>query len=293
MMRRLLFVAALVLSLALTGCGDLRPARTGPPVVVASFYPLQFVGARVSGAAVTSLTRPGVEPHDLELRPRDVATAHDADVLVYLRGFQPAVDDVADRLGTRAVDVSPAASLDVASEEDAGSRDPHFWLDPTRLAAVAGLVADRLAATDPAGAAGYRQRATALEAELRSLDADFRAGLASCASRDLVTGHAAFGYLARRYDLVQRAVTGLSPDTEPSSGDLARITRFVRDNGVRTVYTESLVSPALARTVASSAGARTAVLDPLEGLADGATGSDYLTVMRANLATLRAGQGCT
>ena len=290
MTRRLLFMAALVLSLALTGCGDLRPARTGPPVVVASFYPLQFVGARVSGAAVTSLTRPGVEPHDLELRPRDVATAHDADVLVYLRGFQPAVDDVADRLGTRAVDVSPAASLDVASEEDAGSRDPHFWLDPTRLADVADSVARRLGQIAPADAGAFARSAAALRHDLLDLDGELRAGLESCRSRSLVTGHEAFGYLARRYGLQQLGVTGLDPEAEPDAADLAAVAEFVRREKVLTVYTETLASPDVARALAAETGVRTAVLDPVESRPDA---GDYLTALRADLVTLRQGQGCS
>ncbi len=315
MKRALGLVVSSVVVLGLVGCGQESPpaAADDGPTVVAAFYPLQYVGDRITGRQVLSLTRPGAEPHDLELRPRDVATATEADLLVYVRGFQPAVDDVAGRLGGRAFDVSPAAGLDLKApegdehaEEHAGEHtdeaagahadeptDPHFWLDPTKLAAVAQAVADRLAQADPAGADGYRQRAAALRAELTDLDAAFRSGLARCESRDLVTGHAAFGYLARRYDLRQRAVSGLDPSAEPSSGDLARVARFVRENKVRTVYTETLANPALARTVASAGGAGTAVLDPLEGLTDESAGRDYLSVMRANLAVLRKGQGCT
>ncbi len=302
MKRSVALVASTMAALGLVACGEASPARTsGGPAVVASFYPLQFVSDRVAGREVLSLTRPGAEPHDLELRPRDVATANDADVLIYVRGFQPAVDDVADRLGERAFDVTPAAGLDLPApegeehaEEHADEHaDPHFWLDPTKLSAVAQAVADRLAQVDPAGAAGYRERAAALRAELAQLDDSFRSGLARCASRDLVTAHAAFGYLARRYDLRQRSVTGLDPAAEPSSGDLARLSRFVRENKVRTVYTETLASPALARTVASAGGAGTAVLDPVEGLTDESAGRDYLAVMRANLAALRQGQGCS
>ena len=310
MKRCIALVVPTMAVLGLLGCGGERPARTSDgPAVVAAFYPLQYVTHRITGREVLSLTRPGAEPHDLELRPRDVATANDAEVLVYMRGFQPAVDDVADRLGNRAFDVSPAAALDLKApegedhagehaDETAGAHadehnDPHFWLDPTKLAAVAQAVAERLAQADPAGAAGYRERAAALRAELTDLDGAFRSGLARCESRDLVTGHAAFGYLARRYDLRQRSVSGLDPSAEPSSGDLARVARFVRENKVRTVYTEVLANPALARTVASAGGAGTAVLDPVEGLTDESPGRDYLAVMRANLATLRQGQGCT
>ena len=130
-------------------------------------------------------------------------------------------------------------------------------------------------------------------ADLDALDAEFRAGLARCRSRELVTGHAAFGYLADRYDLHQEGVAGLSPDVEPDAAMLRDLSARVREAGVRTVYAENLVSPDLAQTVAREAGARLAVLDPLEGITEASRGRNYLEVMRANLATLRAGQECS
>ena len=296
-------VAALTTAAGLlTGCGS-DPATDGRLTLVASFYPLQFATQRVAGdrAQVRSLTPPGAEPHDLELTPKDVAAVADADVVVYLKGFQASVDDaVAGEAAKRGVDVAPAAHLDRAATaedgeepEGAGGQDPHFWLDPSRLSAVTGLIADRLAAADPPGAATYRANAEALEAELAGLDTEYRAGLATCANKDLVTSHQAFGYLAERYGLTQVGITGLSPDTEPQPADLARVTDFVRTHRVRTIYYETLVSPAIARTVATETGARTAVLDPIEGLTKDSDGSDYLAVMRSNLQHLREGQPCT
>jgi zinc transport system substrate-binding protein len=124
------------------------------------------------------------------------------------------------------------------------------------------------------------------------LDAAYATGLAHCASTDLVTSHAAFGYLAERYGLTQRGITGLRPEDEPSPGALAEIADFVRAHHVRTVYSETLVSPAVAKTLARETGVRTAVLDPIEGLDGASGGADYLAVMRTNLATLREGQVC-
>jgi zinc transport system substrate-binding protein len=120
-----------------------------------------------------------------------------------------------------------------------------------------------------------------------------QAGLTGCAVDTLVTSHDAFGYLADRYGLEVVGISGLSPSTEPDPAQLAEITALVRERGVSTVYTETLVDPAVAETVAEEAGVQTAVLDPLEGLTDESAGSDYLEVMRANLATLQEGQSCT
>jgi zinc transport system substrate-binding protein len=308
-----MFVRALVplLAVLLTACGSGTAAgggagqpRAGRLAVVTSFYPLQFVAARVGGSNVDvrSLTRPGAEPHDLELTPRDVAALSRADVAIYLSGFQPAVDQAVAANGPRVVvDVAPTARLDLTytpledgvPQRRVGARtDPHFWLDPSRLAAVAALVADRLQQADPAHAPYYRINLASLTRDLTALDGQLRDGLASCAGSELVTSHTAFGYLAERYGLRQVGITGLSPEAEPDPGQLADAAAFVREHVVRTIYYESLVSPALAKTVAAETGARVAVLDPLEGVDETSAGADYLEVMRSNLATLRKGQPC-
>jgi zinc transport system substrate-binding protein len=291
--------------------------------VVASFYPLQFVASRIGGpdATVTSLTRPGAEPHDLELTPRDVAAVQKADLIVYLSGFQPAVDESVKQHARhdRAVDVTKTADLDLAGEPNGeghsnesrsngthgndthgndthgneAAADPHFWLDPTRLAHVTEQVADAMADADPNDASAFRSRAAALVGDLTALDKDYRTGLQHCASTDLVTSHNAFGYLAQRYGLHQVGITGVSPETEPDPRSLAKVATYVREHHVSTIYSETLVSPAVARTVARETGATTAVLDPIEGLTDASAGHDYLEVMRSNLEVLRKGQACT
>ena len=278
--------------------------------MAASFYPLQWATAQVAGgrAEVVSMTPPGAEPHDLELGPRDVAMLGDADLVVYLDGFQPAVDGaVESEAADSSYDVGPQARLDVADagdghdededhgEEgahDEGTTDPHFWLDPTRLADVSDGVAGQLGKVDPDHAKEYLDRADTLRSELMELDGEMQAGLADCAAPELVTAHNAFGYLAERYGLTQVGITGLTPEDEPSPQDLAEVTAFVREHDVRTIYYETLVSPAVAETVARETGAATAVLDPLEGLTEESAGGDYLAVMRSNLQTLQEGQRC-
>ena len=293
-------------------CGDEGPSASGPgsgddgpPSVVASFYPLQFVAERVGGpwVSVGNLTPPGVEPHDVELTPKDIATVADADLVVYLEGFSPAVDDAVSQSASdgAAFDVGRFADLDLTytpiedgevTPDEAGTTDPHFWLDPTRLANVADELAVRLADLAPAHAQEIEANAEALRGELANLDAELDAGLATCTNRDLVTSHNAFGYLAQRYDLRQVGITGLTPAEEPTPQSLAEVAEYVTAHDVATIYYETLVSPAVAETVAAETGAATAVLDPLEGLGDDTEGSDYLSVMRANLASLQRGQPC-
>jgi zinc transport system substrate-binding protein len=309
-----LAVAALLLT---AGCGSDNSGGGGDGgdglQVLAGFYPLEWAAERVGGdrVSVEALTPPGSEPHDLELTPRDVAAVEDADLLVYLGGFQPALDEAAGSAGgdhtwdvADVVDLVAGEHEDEGTDEHAGEEegdhehedgavDPHFWLDPLRLADAGDALADRLTELDPEGADTFETNAAALRADLEALDAEMSAGLGSCAVDTLVTAHDAFGYLAERYGLDVVGINGLSPSQEPSPSQLAAISRLVAERGVTTVYTEALVDPAVAETVAAEAGVRTAVLDPVEGLTDDSAGDDYLEVMRANLATLQEGQSCS
>ena len=275
-----------VLAGVLAGCGGSQ-ADDRTMNVVAAFYPLAFAAERVGGPAfdVENLTPPGVEPHDIELSPRDVERIRGADVVLYLGGgFQPALEDAVEGADGDVVDLLAGLELRRGHGEDEPF-DPHVWLDPVRFAAVVGRVGRVL--ERPGGAAP-------LVAELRRLDGAYRRGLASCDRRTVVTSHDAFGYLTSRYGLEQLAISGLSPEAEPTPRDLERVARSVRRRGATTVFFETLVSPRLAETVARETGAAVALLDPLEGLTeeDLGRGANYLTVMRANLHALRGGLGC-
>lgn len=291
-------VAVLLLSACSGGSGDSTTDADGLDVA-AAFYPLEFLVAEVGGShvSVTNLTPPGGESHDLELTARDAAALRAVDLVVYLDGFAPALDDaVAGLESQRVLDVATIVDLadEHADEDDHGhaAGDPHFWLDPTRYADVADAAAARLAELAPDGADEFAANAATLRADLDVLDAEFEDGLADCASTDLVTSHTAFNYLAERYGLRQVGITGLSPNAEPAPGKLAEVTDFVEAHGVTTVFYETLVDPAIAETLAAETGADTAVLDPLEGLSDASPGDDYFEVMRSNLASLRAGLRC-
>jgi zinc transport system substrate-binding protein len=253
---------------------------------VAAFYPLAEAASRVGGEGVrvTNLTPPGREPHDIELSPRQLDVVAGADVVVYLgRHFQPAVAAAAAR--------SDGERLDVLPDDPP---DPHVWLDPSRMVTIAESIASALAKVDPSGADTYRANAGAYGDELRALDDEFRQGLAGCARKRIVTAHEAFGYLASRYGLVQEAITGVSPESEPNPKRLAELADEARADGTTTVFTETLVSPRVAETLAREAGVHTAVLNPIEGLTDEEvkSGATYASVMRANLATLRRALAC-
>lgn len=304
------------------GAGEEGSGEQASLEVVASFYPLEYLVERVAGdrADLTVLTGAGADPHDAELSPRAVGTVGSADLVVYSSGLQAAVDDaVAAQAPDDALDVTPVADLMAVGEDaeehaahadehagegedehaeegdghDHGGEDPHFWLDTERYGEVARAIADRLAEIDPEGADTYETNAAAVVEDLRALDEDYTAGLAQCESRDLVTTHEAFGYLAARYDLHQLGITGISPDSEPSPARLAEVSAQVEDLDVTTIYAEPILSDAIASTVAQETGTQVLTLDPVESLTDASAGEDYLEVMRANLDALTEGLGCS
>lgn len=315
---------ALVATATLAGCSTQGAASSSDEsdgvTVLASFYPLQYVAQQIGGNLVTvdNLTPPAAEPHDLELSPAQVREIGTADLVVYLSGFQNAVDEgVEARAPEHVVDAAGAAGLvehaeeteeehageteeehaehaEEGDEHDHGATDPHFWLDPSKLATVGQAVADELAAVDPEHADEYAAGAQRLGQQLDELDQEFADGLATCQGATLVTSHAAFGYLADRYALEQVGISELDPEVEPSPARLREIGDIVEERGIKTLYSETLVSPKVTETLAADLGVNTAVLDPLEGLSEDATaaGDDYVSVMQANLAALEEGLVC-
>jgi zinc transport system substrate-binding protein len=321
------FASIVTASVLLAGCGSTDADASGSGrQAVASFYPLAWVTERVAGDGwtVDNLTQPGQEPHDLDLTIAQTASLESADLVVLEEGFQPAVDAAAENTDAPVLDAAAVVELIPATEGDHdhegeseeepageseaehaeeeghaaeeghadGDLDPHFWLDPLLVADFGDAVADELAEVDPDGARTYADNAAALRAELESLDADYTSGLASCERTTTVVSHQAFAYLTR-YGLEFEAIAGLSPDAEPTAADLAHLQEVIDADGVTTVFSERLVSPKMAETLADDLGVTTGVLDPIEGLSDETSDEDYLSLMRSNLSALQQANGCS
>ena len=292
-MPALLGLLGLVALLGASGCAALAEDDAGTRIA-AGFYPLGYVAERVAGDAATVevLTAPGAEPHDLELTIRESAVIAGADLVVHEAGFQPAVDEgVGQNAGGTVLDAAAVVDLLPATEGGSDDVDPHFWLDPLRMADLGDAVAADLAQIDPPGADGYAERAAALRRDLEDLDATYAAGLADCVRHTVVVSHDAFGYL-EKYGLRIAGVAGLSPDAEPTPADLGTLQALVTDEGVTTVFYERLASPRMVESLAGDLGLRTAVLDPLEGLTEATADEDYRSLMEQNLVALREANGC-
>ncbi len=298
-MRRVLAAVVVALFAGACGSGGGDDRAEGRTEVVAAFYPLFEAAQRVGGdrVQVRNLTPAGSEPHDLELSSRQVDQIEDAAVVLFLgQGFQPALEKAVDRAKGMKVDILGQLGnlLPAPAGDDQLDVDPHVWLDPRLFKAIVSSVADALSTADPANRATYEANAAAYGRELDDLDAAFVQGLSSCDRRAVVTSHAAFGYLTARYGLVQEAIAGLEPESEPSPQRLADLAAKVRADGTTTIFYETLVSPKVAQSLAREAGVSTAVLDPIEGLsnADAKAGKGYVSAMQENLAAVRRALGC-
>ncbi|MFJ1784258.1 metal ABC transporter substrate-binding protein [Streptomyces anulatus] len=321
---------AVVLGLtALSACStsDAADGGNGDKLkVTASFYPMQFLTERIGGehVAVTSLTKPGVEPHDLELTPRQIGSISESDYVLYLKGIQPAVDDAIKQSGVKnTVDAATLTTLENhgsevsghdhghegehAGEEEhgheehsegdghnhgeEGGADPHIWLDPVKYAEVAKGVGKSLEKADPDHAADYKKNTDALVAELGELNTAYETGLKNTSTRTFITTHSAFGYLAERYGLTQQGIAGIDPEAEPSPARIQEIHTIAEKEKATTVFFETLASDRTAKTLAKDTGLKTGVLDPLEGITDKSQGADYIEVMESNLAALQKALG--
>ena len=285
------------------------PSQAAQLKVTAAFYPFEYVAQQVGKdlVTITDLTQPGAEPHDLELSPKQVAGIGESDLLIYQKGFQAAVDSALQTVTPKqAVDTASFLTLQPAEHEDEhgdeehgeddhdhGALDPHTWLDPNNMVTITEHVRDALAEAKPDAKATFAANADALIAQLKQLDTDFKTGLGSCQRKVFITSHEAFGYLAHRYGLEQVGISGIEPDTEPTAARIAEVQKVAKANGVTTIFFETLVSPAVAKSIAGDLKLTTDVLDPLEGLTPESRGSDYIEVMKSNLTSLQKANGCS
>ncbi len=272
------FFVGLVVILILAGLVvSARTPNTQPKFMVsASFYPVYYFVQRIAGGniKVINITPPGAEPHDYNLTATDRINLQKSQ-LVFVNGM---VEPWADKLQRKVV----------VLKDDNSNPDPHIWLDPVLAKTMVEKISVNLRASFPQYASSFNQSEALVLKELDELDAEYKSGLFDCFNRNVITAHKAFGYLTHRYNLNQIAIAGLSPDAEPSLQKMAELVKYAKNNHVEYIFFETLVSPKLANTLAREVGAKTLVLDPIEGL----TGDDYFIIMRRNLDNLRKAGMC-
>lgn len=258
--------------------------------VVATFFPLADFARTIGGTGVSvyQITPDGVEAHEYEPSPQDVAAFLSADVVLMNGG---GVDAWAEAL----IPDAEAQGVTVLRMSDVISFiDPHVWLDPVRAQEMVRAIGATFAQEDPENAEIYSGNSKKFETDIAVLDQDFITTLASCESRVIFVAHDAFSYWELRYNVEVHAVSGIAPESEPSVQKLASLIKEAKERGATTIFFESPASTALAQTIAGEIGATVDVLSPLEGRTPEqvAAGATYLTLMRENLHALSKALSC-
>lgn len=305
------FALGASLALVISGCGNgEEKTAEGKIKVVTTFYPMYEFSKQVAGdyADVVALIPSGVEPHDWEPSAKDMALLKDADVFVYNGIVEGWVEDALANVPNDervVVEASHGISLVEGEEDEHGHEeehadeegdeegehgfDPHVWLSPVLAQHEVSEIQAALEKADPAHKDEYKNNAEAYIAKLKELDQAFKDGLKDARSKEFITQHAAFGYLAMEYGLTQVPIAGLSPEQEPLPEEMAEVVEFAKEHSVTTIFFETLVEPKVAQVVADEIGAKTDVLNPLEGLTedDLKNNRDYIAVMQQNLEALK------
>lgn len=292
---------SLLVTVPLSGCSSnnsTQPSDKGKIGVVTTFYPLYELAKQVGGdhVNVINLVPTGVEPHDYEPTPQDVARMQKTNIFIYNgAGLEGWVDKIIPQVQHNGMTVVDATE-NIQLLNPAGTPvqpnqtpDPHVWLDPVLAQQEVRNIEKSLSQADPTHAADYQSRANAFIGELQKLDADYKQMVSHAARKDFITTHQAFTYLSKQYGLTQRAISGINPEQEPSPSKMAEVVKFAKEHNIHYIFFETLVSPKIAEVVAKEAGAQTLVLNPIEGLTEEqmAKGVNYLSLMKDNLQNLK------
>ena len=272
--------------------------------IYTSIYPLYDFATKVGGdkVNVTNLVPAGTEPHDWEVSTSDLVNLEKADMLIYNgAGIENWTDKVIGTLDNKDivyVKTSERLDLHKISEEDSkdehdhdhdhGTYDPHTWLSIKNAKKEMENIKNALVKYDPENADYYEANYETYEKKFDELDKKYTDTLGPIENKTIIVAHEAFGYLCDEYDIKQVGIEGLTPDSEPDPARMREIIKFAKENNVKTIFFEELVSPKVAETVAKEINAKTAVLNPLEGLSDEQieNNEDYFSVMEDNLKTL-------
>lgn len=280
------------------------------PLIVTTTFPLYDFTKNVVGdkAEVSLLIPPGAEAHSWEPTPSAMVKIQKSKVFIYNgAGLEPWAEKMENTILSKKKSLEASTVVSLLSSEDAaheqtreighhhdhGQIDPHIWLDPVNAQAIVAAIATAVSETDPGNASVYAANAEAYINQLRVLDAEFQAVLAPAAGREFVTTHAAFAYMAKRYNLKQAAIMGIDPEAEPTPEAMARIIKHIKSNNIAYIFAEPVLTSKLAVIISRETGARVLELNPVHEVDDKqiAQGENYITFMRGNLQNLKIAFG--
>ena len=308
MKKYLLTATVMIGALLFAACGNTNKEadKKEDLTIVTTFYPIYDFTKEIVGdeGNVKLLIPAGTEPHDFEPSAKERAEISDADVFVYnssdMEFFVDSLKDSVDSKQTlmieaaKGIDRLESQEADEHEESEEGhdhahEYDPHVWLDPVLAIKEVRTIAGELGEKYPDKKEIFTKNADAYIKKLEALDQKYSEELKNATNRTFVTQHAAFAYLANQYNLEQVAISGVSPDQEPTPSRLAELKEFVKKNNIKVIYFEENASSKVAETLSNETGVKLAVLNPLESLTNEQikAGENYISVMEKNLEALK------
>lgn len=264
------------------------------PTVAASTFSLYDISKYIAGegADVFMILPFGVDAHSYEPSPKEMIKISKSDIVFYSgAGLEPWIKGFSFK--NRAVDMSKHVKLrDLEAEHEHGHKhhgehnvDPHYWQDPLNMIKAAENIAKELSLLSPQNRDLYTKNRDVYIEMLKKLDNDYKKSLSSCKLDTIIVNHDAFSYLANRYGFHVEALSGLSPEAEPSAKNMIKLIEHVKEHRVSTIFFESFASDKAIKSIAKEAKVKVDMLQPLGNItADEAKANlSYEDIMRKNL----------
>ena len=279
-MKKTFILFSLIGALLLSSCSSKVSSSDNTKLkVLVSMNPLKEIAEKIGGDKIQTDTiiSPGIEVHDYELTAKDIIKLNSAKIFIYnglsLESFKDKLLSSSDNKDLEVVNASKGA----APINTADGEDPHLWISLTGSKIIAGNIKDALVKKDSKNKAFYEKNYKEFIKSIDSLYNEYKPLFSGLNKKSFVTGHAAFAYFCRDFNLTQESVEDVFASGEPSAKKLAELTDYCKNNNIKTIFVEDLVSPKVSETLAKEVGAKTVKINTfLEG-------DDYIGTQNENL----------
>jgi zinc transport system substrate-binding protein len=256
--------------------------------IVASGYVPYTIAKSILGdsAEINMLTLPGAQAHSFEPSPKNALQIKNADFFFFISG----------KTEPWAMSVSEGKGIELAYDlPDNNAKDPHYWMSFENMSAMAANMAEHIIENHPKFESKILQNTADFNRELQMLARLYGQLLTKCGTRNIYhIGHMAFGYIARKYELNFKPLSGALSDSEPSAGEMAKMIREIKNNKADYIFTEETVNPKISAVIAAESGARILNLYTIEDITkeEFENGITYKQFMMMNLENLTKGLDC-
>ncbi|EJO5346541.1 zinc ABC transporter substrate-binding protein [Clostridium botulinum] len=274
--------------------------KDGKIKVVVSFNPLkEYVKAiGKDKVEIKSIIPEGGEPHDFEPKIRDMESINNANIFVYNGlGMEAWVDKTLKNIDNKGLvlveaskNVTPLKNKESEHNKEDGSNkehednhgqyDPHSWLSIKAAIKQSETIKDALVKVDHKNKDYYENNYKDFRKDLEKLYNEYENKFKSVKSNNFVTGHAAFGYLCRDFNLKQNSVENVFAEGEPTTKKMKELIDYCKKNNIKTVFVEENVSEEVSKTLAKEVGAK---VEKIYTLTNSVENKGYVEIMKYNL----------